>query len=116
MECSDGDGVLAAGTEDFNLRIECVEGDAHVGGVRGDAGVWSACAVIGLAEDGVVAVVAGESTAAASGCTLVAGREGGVHEVRAACALHKVAGGGGHVAKLRAGSGEKGVGEQRVVG
>ena len=53
VEVGDGNGALAVGAEDFDLRIERVEGDAHVGGIGGDAGVRSACAVVGLAEDGV---------------------------------------------------------------
>ena len=62
------------------------------------------------------AVEAVEGGAAAAGSALVAGGEGGVHEVVAAGALHEVAAGGGHVAELRGGSAEKRLREERVVG
>ena len=58
-------------------------------------------ALVGLAEDGVDAVEALDGGAAGAGFALVAGGEGGVHEVVAAGALEEVAAGGGHVAELR---------------
>ena len=53
--------------------------------------------------------------ATAAGVALVAGGEGGVHEVVAAGALEEIAAGGGHVAELRGGSAEKSVREERII-
>ncbi len=71
-------------------------------------------AFVGLAEDGVDAVVALDGGTAGAGDALVAGGEGGVHEVVAAGALKQVAAGGSHVAQLRGGPREQGLGEEGV--
>ncbi len=60
-------------------------------------------------------LIALDGGAAGAGDALVAGGEGGVHEVVAAGALQEVAAGGGHVAQLRGGSGEQRLREQRVL-
>ena len=108
MEVVKGDGALALWAFDVDGGVERGEGYVHVGGVGGDA-------LIACAEDGVDAVEAFEGRAAAAGVALVAGGEGGVHEVVAAGALEEIAAGGGHVAELRGGSAEQGLREQRVV-
>ena len=100
---------LPLGPGDVDGGVEGGEGYVHVGGIGGDA-------LIACAEDGVDAVEAFDGGTAAARVALVAGGEGGVHEVVAAGALEEVAAGGGHVAKLRGGSAEEGLREERVVG
>ena len=54
MEVGDGDGPLALGPGDVDGGVERGESDVHVGGIAWRCRCWSACAVVALAEDGVV--------------------------------------------------------------
>ena len=107
VELLEGDFAFGADfVVDDGGCVEGGEGDAHVGGVGGDA-------LVAGAEEGVHAVEAVDGRAAGAGLALVAGI-GGVAEIGAAGALHEVAGGGGHVAELRGSAGEQGGGEDGV--
>ena len=109
VEVGDGDGALAVGAVTWMVALRAARATFMSEGLV-------AMHSLACAEDGVDAVEAFDGGAAAAGSALVAGGEGGVHEVVAAGALHEVAAGGGHVAELRGGSAEKSVREERVVG
>ncbi len=93
-----GDRDLAAGVG-LDDGVESDQRDRHVGRVGRDAGRAPA-------EDGELAVAAGNGGAAGAGLALVAG-EGGVAEVQAAGALEQVAADGAEIAYLRRGGGEQ---------
>jgi len=92
---------------DVDGGFEGGEGHVLVGGVRGDA-------VLAGAEDGEVAIETVDGGTSGARLALVAG-EGCVAEVDAAGALEKVAGGARHVAQLRAGARQDGLGEHGVI-
>ena len=107
VEVGQRHAVFAVGVDVDDVGVERGHGDGHVGRVDGDA-------VLGGAEDGVVADVAADGRAAGAGGALVAGG-GDVLEVDAAGALQQVARGGGEVAQLAGGGGKQGAGEHGVV-
>src|SRR5215469_16792819 len=97
MKLSEGYGPFAFGALDMNSCVERGKGNAHVGGVGGDAGGCFRTITGARPEDRVDAVEAFESGASAAGITLVAFGVGGVVEVEAASALHQIATRGGHI-------------------
>ena len=108
MEVGERNHALTLRSAHADRGLECGESDAHVGRMGGDA-------LFAGPEDGVVAIDAFEGAAAAAGIAFVTGREGRVHEVRAARALQEIAAVSGEVAKLRRRAGEDGAGEQRIL-
>ena len=106
VQAGDRDRALAVGAEHVDVRADGGQRDRHVRGVGGDA-------VLGVAEDREVAVLALERRAAGAGAALVA-RLRDVLEVAAARALEEVAADGREVAQLAGGAGEDGVTENGV--
>ena len=106
MEIREGNGALAGRPRHMDLRLERGERDAHIGGMRGDAG-------LARAEDRVDAVEAVDRRAAAAGLALVAGR-GRVVEIEAARPLQEIAAGRRHVAQLLRGAGQDRARQQRI--
>ena len=107
VELGDRDGSLASGSRHPHDGLQGRQGDAHIGWVRGDAG-------IAVPEDRVIAVVPFDGRAAAPRLALVA-RRGGVVEVGAAGPLHQVAARRRHVAELGGRTRQDGPGQQGVV-
>ena len=115
VEVGKRDGAVPARALDLDLGAKSSQRYVHVGRVRGDAGLWALGAFVGLAQNGVDAVEALDGGATGARYTLVACREGRVHEVVATRALKEVAAGCGHVTQLRRGSAEEGFGDQGVI-
>ena len=106
-EISNGHIAFAFRALDVNGGFEGGKGDVHVGGVGGDA-------VLTGAQDGERTILAFYGRTAGAGGALVAGH-GLVAEIHAAGALQQIAAGGGHVAQLRGGALEQGLGKHGVI-
>ncbi|MNP22953.1 hypothetical protein D3C76_1156440 [compost metagenome] len=106
VEVGELDGPRPAPPQDMDHRLQSGQGHTHIGGMGGDT-------LIAGTENRVDPVQTVPGRATAAGPAFVA-RYARVIEVITAGALQQVAAGAGHVAQLRRGARQDGLGQQRI--